>query len=109
MARITYQQRKQLPKSSFALPGKKTKSNPAGKGGYPIDTAGRARNALARASQFGSPAVKAAVRAKVHKKFPGIGAAAKARSEGETVAQNRGDTKAQDRRERADFRKRKKG
>ncbi len=32
-----------------------------------------ARNALARVAQHGSPKEKAEVRAKVHKKFPGIG------------------------------------
>lgn len=40
---------------------------------YPINDASHARNALARVSQFGSPALKAKVRAKVHSKFPGIG------------------------------------
>jgi hypothetical protein len=39
---------------------------------YPIDTANRARNALSRVSQFGSPQLKAQVRAKVAKKYPGI-------------------------------------
>jgi len=73
MAQISYGARKSLPKSEFALPSKKTAANPAGKGGYPIDTANRARNALARVSQHGTPEEKAAVRAKVHRKFPSIG------------------------------------
>lgn len=72
MAKISYSARKLLPKSEFAVPSKKTASNPAGKGGYPIDTKNRARNALARVSQFGTSEVKARVRAKVHAKFPGI-------------------------------------
>lgn len=32
-----------------------------------------ARNALARVSQFGSPALKAKVQAKVHSKYPDMG------------------------------------
>ena len=69
MARLTYGERKQLPKSSFAAPGKRQ----GGKGGYPINDAAHARNALARVSQFGSPALKAQVRAKVHARYPSIG------------------------------------
>ena len=73
MAKISYSARKSLPKSEFALPSHKTAANPAGKGAYPIDTANRARNALARVSQHGSPAEKSEVRAAVHRKFPSIG------------------------------------
>ena len=69
MARLSYQERKHLPKSSFAVPSKRE----GGKGGYPIPDASHARNALARAAQSGSPSVKAAVRAKVHKRYPNIG------------------------------------
>lgn len=58
-----------MPTSEFAVPSKRK----GGKGGYPIPDANHARNALSRASQFGSPAVKAQVRAKVAAKFPGIG------------------------------------
>lgn len=76
MARLTYQQRKKLPKSSFVFPSKKgsskggRKSNPAGRGGYPIPDISHARNALARVSRFGTPAEKAAVRRKVYAKYP---------------------------------------
>jgi len=70
--RLTYKSREKMPKSEFALPGKKTKKNPAGKGGYPIKDKAHARNALARVSRFGTPSEKKTVRAKVHKKFPGI-------------------------------------
>ena len=63
MARLTTRGRKRLKSSSFALPGKRK---------YPVDTAARARNALARVSQFGSAAEKAAVRKKVRAKYPGI-------------------------------------
>jgi hypothetical protein len=42
------------------------------KGRYPIEDAAHARNALARVSQFGSPAEKEKVRNAVHRKFPEI-------------------------------------
>jgi hypothetical protein len=71
MARLTTRGRKALPKSDFALPGRG--KGAAKRGGYPIPDASHARNALARVSQYGSPAQKAEVRAKVHRKFPGIG------------------------------------
>lgn len=71
MAVLSTKKRKSLPKSSFALPGKRSKSG--GSGGYPIPDPSHARNALSRVSQFGSSAEKAKVRAKVHAKFPGIG------------------------------------
>jgi len=73
VAKLSYQSRKSMPKSSFAIPSKKTKANPAGKGAYPIEDKARARNALARVSQFGTAAEKATVRAKVHAKYPSIG------------------------------------
>jgi hypothetical protein len=63
MAKLTYQHRKHMPKSEFAGPDRS----------YPIEDKAHARNALARVSQHGSPAEKAEVRAKVHRKFPGIG------------------------------------
>jgi len=69
MAKLTSQARKNLSTSTFALPGRR----------YPIEDASHARNALARVSQFGSPSEKSTVRAKVHRKFPGIG---KPKSEG---------------------------
>lgn len=73
MARLSYKQRKSMPKSEFALPGNKTGKNKAGKGAYPIPDASHARNALARVAQHGTPAEQAAVRRKVHAKFPAIG------------------------------------
>ena len=63
MAPLTTKKRNALSAKSFAGPGRS----------YPINDASHARNALARASQFGSPSVKAEVRAKVHNKFPSIG------------------------------------
>jgi hypothetical protein len=66
-------QRKRLPKSSFALPGKGEGPSGKGAGSYPIPDKGHARNALARVSQHGTSAEKAKVRAAVKRKFPGIG------------------------------------
>lgn len=64
MAKLTAKKRKSLPKTSFALPGKRK---------YPVDTKGRARNAVARVSQHGTASEQKAVRAKVAKRYPGIG------------------------------------
>ena len=61
--RLTAKQRNAMPSKSFAGPDRS----------YPINDASHARNALARVSQFGTPALKARVRAKVHQKYPGIG------------------------------------
>jgi hypothetical protein len=63
MAKLTSKQRKRLKSSSFAMPGERK---------FPIMDAAHARNALARVSQFGSPAEKKRVRSAVKKKFPGI-------------------------------------
>jgi hypothetical protein len=64
MAKLTYEARKKLKSSTFAIPSERK---------YPIPDKAHARNALARVSQFGSSAEKAKVRAAVHRKFPGIG------------------------------------
>lgn len=69
MARLSYKSRKRMSRSQFALPS----ARKGGKGGYPIPDKAHARNALARVSQFGTPAQKAKVRAAVHRKFPSIG------------------------------------
>lgn len=63
MAKLTSKGRSALSGKSFAGPDRS----------YPIEDASHARNALARVSQFGSPALKKEVQAKVHKKYPGIG------------------------------------
>ena len=63
--RITAAERHKLPAKDFAGSAKKES--------YPIDTEGRARNALSRVSQFGSESLKERVRAKVHAKYPDIG------------------------------------
>ncbi len=76
LAELNAAQRKRLKKSQFALPSKRSKSG--GSGGYPINDASHARNALARVAQHGTPAEKARVRAAVARKFPGIGKSKKA-------------------------------
>jgi len=63
MPKLTTKKRKGLKKSSFAIPGKRS---------YPIEDKAHARNALARVSQFGTPAQKAEVRVAVHRKYPDI-------------------------------------
>jgi hypothetical protein len=54
---------KPLPSASFALPGQR----------YPVDTIRRARNALARIAQNGTPAEKAKVRSAVQRRYQSIG------------------------------------
>lgn len=65
--------RQAMPKSDFALPGQGSGPKGVGSGAYPINDASHARNALSRVAQHGSPTQQAEVRAKVHRKFPGIG------------------------------------
>jgi hypothetical protein len=65
MATLSTRQRKALPASTFALPGRR----------YPIPDRSHAQNALARVSQHGTPAEKAVVRRKVQAKYPGMGKA----------------------------------
>jgi hypothetical protein len=62
MAKLTTAGRKRISLANFALPGRR----------YPINDASHARNALARVAQHGSPAEKAQVRSKMHRKYPGI-------------------------------------
>lgn len=61
---LSTKDRKKLPKSSFALPGKRK---------YPIPDKSHARNALARVAQHGTDAEQKKVRAAVKKRFPSIG------------------------------------
>lgn len=61
--KLTAAARNKISGKNFALPGRR----------YPIEDASHARNALARVSQFGSSSEKAAVRSKVHAKYPGMG------------------------------------
>ena len=70
MAKLTTKERKALPRSDFAVPSRG--EGKAKRGGYPIPNESHAKSALQRASQFGTPKVKAEVRAAVKRKFPGI-------------------------------------
>ena len=73
MAKITAVARKALPSSDFALPGHGRGPQGKGSGSYPIDTPNRARNALARGAQHASPTELAAIKRRVHSKYPSIG------------------------------------
>jgi len=79
-ADLTLKKRESLPTKDFAVPESKAKKigvaseiQGDSKGKYPIPDRAHARNALARVSQFGTPAEKKMVRAKVHAKYPDIG------------------------------------
>lgn len=63
MAKLTARKRNSLATSSFALPESR---------GYPIPDLNHARNALARAAQFASPAQQARIKAAVYSKYPGL-------------------------------------
>ena len=67
MAKLSAEQRRNLPKSDFAVPSKAP-----GSGSYPVEDKGHAKAALGRVQHFGTPSEKAAVRAKVHARFPSM-------------------------------------
>lgn len=67
-ADLTANAREHIKAKNFVFPDKGKKES----GSYPIEDAKHARNALARVAQNGSPAQQAAVRSKVHAKYPGI-------------------------------------
>lgn len=74
MAKLTAKTRDALPAQDFAGPDRS----------YPVNDMSHAQNALARVSQFGTDALKKAVSAKVHKKFPSLkmdGGSVKARGD----------------------------
>ncbi len=62
MGKLTAKARKNIPTKDFAGPDRS----------FPVEDKNHARNALARVAQHGSPALKAKVKAKVRKKYPGI-------------------------------------
>lgn len=63
MAKLTAKKRKRLPKTSFAIKGKRA---------YPIDTKARAKSALGRVKQHGTKAQQKAVRSAVTKRYPSL-------------------------------------
>ena len=67
MTKLTAAERNAIPPEDFAGPNKS----------YPINDDNHARNALARVSQHGTPALKSRVRAAVKRKYPGIKQAGK--------------------------------
>ena len=67
MAKLTAAKRKVIPSKDFAGPDRS----------YPINDASHARNALARVSQHGTPALKSRVKSAVKRKYPGIKQAGK--------------------------------
>lgn len=60
VAKLSAEERKKLPDSDFALPGRR----------YPIHDEAHARDALARVDQNGTPAEKRKVRAAVKYRYP---------------------------------------
>lgn len=78
MAKLTAAARKKISGKNFAGPDRS----------YPIEDASHARNALARVSQHGSPALKAKVRAKVHAKYPSMGKPGAAKAHGHRAVEN---------------------
>lgn len=74
--KLTAAKRRVMPKGDFAIKGN-TGGHKGAKGSYPIDTPGRARNALARVAQNGTPAQQATVKKAVSAKYPSIAVAGK--------------------------------
>jgi hypothetical protein len=69
---LKMKQREKLPSKDFALPGKGSGKGGKGPGSYPIDTPGRARNALSRGAANASPGQQAEIKRKVEAKYPSI-------------------------------------
>jgi hypothetical protein len=69
MAPLTAARRGSLALSNFAVPAGESKT---GKPAYPIDTAARARSALARVDANGSSAEQRKVKLAVKRKYPGM-------------------------------------
>lgn len=63
MGRLTTKQRNALPSKDFADPKNRK---------YPMEDKGHAQAAMGRAAEFAGPKLKAKVKAKAKKRFPGI-------------------------------------
>lgn len=59
--------RSKMPASAFAIKGRKPSERK-----YPVNTIGRARNAIVRVEQHGSPAEKRAVYSAVRRRWPSL-------------------------------------
>lgn len=96
MGTLNSKQRKNMPKSNFALPA--GSSDSGGKPAYPLTgpdgqpSKAHAVAALARVAQNGTPAEKAAVRAKVRKQFPDL-PSSKGKGGSQAAAHNRRTTR----------------
>ncbi len=71
MARLAFKARKRMARKTFAIGPTKSAKARGMKGSFPLDTRGRAKNALSRVANK-SPAIKAKVRAAVRRRYPGI-------------------------------------
>ena len=69
--KITAAKRRSLPASNFGLKGKDPDVKGA-KGTYPIDTPGRARAAIGRATTNATPGQQTTIKKAVAKKYPGM-------------------------------------
>lgn len=69
---LSAKERRDMPRSDFALLGKGSGPEGKGSGSYPIPDASHARSALARASANASPAEQSQIRRRVHEKFPSM-------------------------------------
>ena len=67
MARLTSEDRKNVPASKTGLPGKRTKSGGAVSGSYPMPDKAHAANAKARAAQHATPAQQKVINAKANR------------------------------------------
>ena len=63
MPKLSYQKKKRMRSSSFALPKERK---------YPLTDLAHAKNALARVSFFGTKKEREIVRRKVYKKYPSL-------------------------------------
>jgi hypothetical protein len=70
LATLTAAKRKNLAKSSFAVP--KGKGSNPGTDSYPVNDLAHAKNALSRVAQNGTPEEKRMVLAAVSRKFPAL-------------------------------------
>lgn len=70
---LTAKERRSLPGSDFALPGRGKGPEGKGSGSYPIPDEKHGRAALSMVSRYGSSDEKAKVRSAVARKFPDIG------------------------------------
>jgi hypothetical protein len=71
MGKLSAAERRALPASDFARPGKGKGKGGKGPGAFPIEDRGHAKAALSRAAHKGGSAEKE-VRAKVARKYPGM-------------------------------------